>query len=149
MHPNEELLEVFYKAFQKRDYSVMAECYHPQATFSDPVFRGLDNRKVAGMWKMLLTRAKEFEVTYSGIKANNETGNAEWEAKYIYSATGHRVINQVKSSFRCNGARFQRAAFRLAAAGPELYQQTCNVHFGSISKVDRVTYSRLNSYDTP
>lgn len=35
-HPNAELIERFYQAFQRLDGEAMAACYAPQATFHDP-----------------------------------------------------------------------------------------------------------------
>lgn len=37
-HPNAELIERFYQAFQRLDGEAMAACYAPQATFHDPAF---------------------------------------------------------------------------------------------------------------
>jgi ketosteroid isomerase-like protein len=45
VHPNEALIERFYRAFQARDAATMGTCYHPDIVFSDPAFpelRGLD-----------------------------------------------------------------------------------------------------------
>lgn len=36
MHRNAELIEKFYRAFQRRDGAAMTSCYHPQVHFSDP-----------------------------------------------------------------------------------------------------------------
>jgi ketosteroid isomerase-like protein len=46
---NAALIERFYAAFTRRDPSGMLACYHPEVTFSDPVFPALDAEGVATM----------------------------------------------------------------------------------------------------
>ncbi len=38
MNINEEVMQKFYSAFAKLDYSVMQDCYTDDAVFNDPVF---------------------------------------------------------------------------------------------------------------
>src|SRR4051794_16551090 len=71
MHPNEELLERFYTSFQRKDSAGMAACYHPEITFSDPVFRDLKGPKAAAMWEMLTGRAKDMQITFRDIRADD------------------------------------------------------------------------------
>lgn len=99
VHPNEELIERFYAAFQKRDGDAMAACYHDDATFSDPVFVGLDARGVRGMWRMLCAQAKDLKVVPSGISADDRAGRAHWEAWYTFSRTGRPVHNVIDATF--------------------------------------------------
>lgn len=98
-HPNEELLTRFYAAFAKQDGDAMAACYADDATFSDPVFVGLDARGVKGMWRMLCKQAKDLRVEASGISADAETGRAHWEAWYTFSRTGKSVHNVIDATF--------------------------------------------------
>ena len=100
MHPNEELLERFYTSFQRKDSAGMAACYHPEITFSDPVFRDLKGPKAAAMWEMLTGRAKDIQITFRDIRADDQRGQAHWEAKYTYSATGRSVLNSVEGHFQ-------------------------------------------------
>ena len=44
------------------------------------------------MWGMLCATAKNFELAFSGVEANERTGKAHWDARYDFSATGRRVI---------------------------------------------------------
>lgn len=99
MHPNEKLIETFYTSFQKLDAAAMAACYHPDIRFSDPVFPLLVGDEVSGMWRMLCTQAKNFELTCSDIEASEQTGKAHWEAGYDFSATGRRVLNRIDAAF--------------------------------------------------
>lgn len=99
MHSNEKLIHDFYKAFQRNDYRIMQESYHPEATFSDPVFGNLDSAEVKAMWQMLLTQAKDLQITFGEILANEQGGSCRWDARYTFSGTGRKVHNQIKSTF--------------------------------------------------
>jgi len=98
-HPNAALIERFYAALARRDPESMIACYAPDATFSDPVFPGLDAAGVAAMWRMLCARGKDLRVVASDIAADSAAGRARWVATYTYSATGRLVENRVDASF--------------------------------------------------
>lgn len=99
MHPNVALIERFYGAFQKLDASAMNACYAPDVQFSDPAFPDLQGDRARGMWRMLAARAKDFSLTFSNVQADDHTGSAHWEARYLFSATGRRVHNVIEASF--------------------------------------------------
>ncbi|HEX7175348.1 MAG TPA: nuclear transport factor 2 family protein [Pyrinomonadaceae bacterium] len=99
MHPNEELIENFYTSFQKLDAEAMTRCYHPDIRFSDPVFPVLSGAEVGAMWRMLCSQAKNFELTFADVEANDRVGKARWEARYDFSATGRRVHNKIEAEF--------------------------------------------------
>lgn len=99
MHPNAELITRFYEAFQRLDHVAMKACYHPEATFSDPVFPDLRGPQVGEMWHMLCAAAKGFALTFSDVEADNSRGAANWEARYAYSKTGRNVINRIHADF--------------------------------------------------
>ena len=99
MHTETKLIETFYTCFQQRNGQAMADCYHPNVQFSDPVFPHLTASKAGSMWKMLCSQAQGFELNVSQIQANDTTGTAHWEAKYDFSATGRRVHNKVDATF--------------------------------------------------
>jgi len=100
MHPHAELIETFYTAFAKHDGQAMADCYHPDVQFSDPVFTDLKGPRAGGMWKMLTGRAKDLEVEFSNVSADDDTGKAHWDASYTFSATGRHVDNHIDATFR-------------------------------------------------
>jgi ketosteroid isomerase-like protein len=108
MTPNEDLIEQFYRSFQRGDAAGMIACYDPAIEFSDPVFAGLRGPQVGAMWQMLTGRAKDFQLTYRDIRADEQTGSASWEATYIFSQTGRRVRNQVTSQFRFQHGKITR-----------------------------------------
>lgn len=99
MTANQQLLETFYSAFQKRDYETMASCYHPDIVFNDPVFTNLKGYRACAMWRMLCERGKDLEVTYSNLQADERQGSANWEARYTFSASGLPVHNKIKATF--------------------------------------------------
>ena len=101
MQSNENLalLGKFYSAFTARDGASMSACYHDDATFKDPVFN-LRGAEVGAMWRMLCSRGKDLRVEATNLKAEKDTGNADWQAWYSFSATGRSVHNQVQSRFR-------------------------------------------------
>jgi ketosteroid isomerase-like protein len=99
MHPNEKLIETLYTSFQNLDAEGMLSCYHPDIRFSDPVFPLLSEREVGGMWRMLCSQAKDFELTFAEVQADDRAGKAHWEARYKFSATGRSVHNKIDAEF--------------------------------------------------
>ncbi len=99
MHPNAELIHRFYQAFAARDHETMAECYLPDATFSDPAFRHLEGQEIAGMWRMLCLRGKDLELTFGEVEADDSRATAKWQAIYTFGATGRKVHNRITASF--------------------------------------------------
>ena len=98
MHANAELITSFYEAFQERDHHSMGEFYHPEVSFSDPVFTNLQGPEVRAMWHMLCEQAPDLDVSFAAIDADRESGSAQWQARYTF-ASGRRVHNFVQASF--------------------------------------------------
>jgi ketosteroid isomerase-like protein len=98
MHANAQLIESFYRAFQQRDHARMASCCGPGIAFRDPVFT-LEGWRVAAMWRMLCERGKDLRIEYSGVRADDRTGAADWSAWYTFSATGRPVHNRIHADF--------------------------------------------------
>lgn len=99
MHSNAALIQQFYAAFGTKDYHAMQEAYHPEAMFSDPVFRKLSSKEVKAMWQMLITSARDLEISCSDISADEATGRCMWQARYTFTATGRKVHNIIRASF--------------------------------------------------
>ena len=74
--PNAALIQRFYEAFQRSDAEAMAACYAPDVQFSDPVFGVLRGGEAADMWRMLISRATEFSLTFSNIRTVGQTATA-------------------------------------------------------------------------
>lgn len=100
MHQNEELLHRFYTAFKKLDHESMADCYHQDVLFSDPVFKNLKGWKASSMWRMLCERAKDFKLNYKNVSADENSGRAFWSADYLFSQTGLMVHNEIQAKFQ-------------------------------------------------
>lgn len=98
-HPNAQLLYDFYEAFSERDGDAMAEAYHSDAAFSDPVFPDLDAVGVGAMWRMLTERGEDLEIEFRDVKADDHNGSVHWEAWYTFAATGRKVHNIVEATF--------------------------------------------------
>lgn len=98
-HPNAELIQRFYSAFQKLDAETMAACYARDVRFSDPVFVGLQGDEAGDMWSMLCSRAEDFSLTFDSVHADDHAGSARWVATYRFSATGRQVVNHIHARF--------------------------------------------------
>jgi len=99
---NKELLERFYRAFQRRDGAGMAACYQAQATFKDLVF-SLHGARVGAMWKMLCSRGADLRVEFGNVTAGDSSGSADWQAWYTFSTTGRPVHNVIRARFGFSG----------------------------------------------
>lgn len=99
-HPNDELLQRFYAAFDRGDGDAMAACYVPEARFCDPVFGELTGAEAGDMWRMLTGRAADLRVELREHEATDTTGSAHWIATYTFAQTGRRVVNDIRASFR-------------------------------------------------
>lgn len=108
MNYNEELIRNFYTAFQRKDYRSMQDCYHPEAEFSDSVFRNLSSAEVKGMWQMLLTGAADLIITFNHVSAKNNSGTCHWEAWYTFTVTGRKVHNIIDASFEFRDGKIYR-----------------------------------------
>jgi ketosteroid isomerase-like protein len=101
MEDHKALIEKFYTAFQKLDYATMKSCYSNHPVFNDPVFGILEGVEVTGMWEMLCKSAKDFSLRFSNIELlDEEYATCNWTARYTFSRTGRRVVNNVKAYMR-------------------------------------------------
>lgn len=98
-HPNTELIDRFYSAFQQRDAETMAACYADDVVFSDPAFGELRGEAARDMWRMLLSRAQDLTLTFTDVAADDQTGRAHWDARYTFSQTGRAVLNRIDARF--------------------------------------------------
>jgi ketosteroid isomerase-like protein len=99
MHPHETLIRAFYDALARRDAEAMARCYHPEVFFTDPVFPRLHGAEAGDMWRMLLARATDLQVTLDEASADETEGRARMTARYTFTRTGRPVVNRIESMF--------------------------------------------------
>jgi ketosteroid isomerase-like protein len=98
---NRQIIERFYTAFQQLDYRTMNDCYSEDIIFSDPVFLTLKGDFVRGMWEMLCKNARDFSLSFSNIQLlDEEYATCNWTATYTFSATGKKVVNNIKAFMR-------------------------------------------------
>jgi ketosteroid isomerase-like protein len=98
---NTDLIRRFYSAFQKLDYATMQDSYSDEAVFQDPAFGILNGSEVKAMWEMLARNAKNFSLVFSDIKAEDEEYvSCRWIATYTFSATGKKVVNDIRAYIR-------------------------------------------------
>ena len=100
-------IEKFYTAFAKLDHATMQACYAPGATFRDEAFSLAGPAQIGGMWRMLCeaTKAKgmaDWKLEHSQVKSDGKTGSAHWDAHYLFSATGRKVLNRIDANFTFN-----------------------------------------------
>lgn len=92
----EDVIVRLYDSLDRGDGEVMAACYAPDAVFEDPAFGELHGDEVGDMWRMLTSRGGKVDVDL----AERSADSAHWIARYVFTATGNRVVNDVRSRFR-------------------------------------------------
>lgn len=97
---NRETIIRFYDAFKKADAKTMIDCYDNNIQFSDPAFGKLYGEKAKKMWLMLVRPG--IEINYDNVWTNGNKGGANWQAEYIFTPTGRKVINKIKAEFEFN-----------------------------------------------
>lgn len=102
------LITEFYRSFQTRQAQAMADCYHPDAIFSDPAFPRLNGAEIGRMWGMLLSRATDLDIEFGDIKTDGMTGTARWQARYTFSATKRPVVNRIAAEFQFKDGKIFR-----------------------------------------
>lgn len=97
---NRELVRRLYEALARRDGDAMASVYATAVRFHDPVFGDLTGDQAGDMWRMLTSRSRDLRVDLVEHDADEQTGTAHWIARYTFTPTGRRVVNDVRASFR-------------------------------------------------
>ncbi len=96
---NAQLIQNFYNAFAAGDAEAMVSFYADDIEFQDPAFGPLKGDNAKNMWRMLL-KTPGIKISASNIKADDQTGSADWVAEYTFSLTGRKVINHVHAEFK-------------------------------------------------
>ena len=101
MNSNEQLIHRFYSAFRQLDHGTMNACYSDNPIFNDAVFGILEGEAVRCMWEMLCKNARDFSLEYRDIRLlDDEYATCRWTARYTFSKTGRRVVNNIKAHMR-------------------------------------------------
>jgi ketosteroid isomerase-like protein len=112
MHPNAQVITRFYEAFAVRDAETMARCYHRDVEFSDPVFPNLKGDAAGDMWRMLAARATDLVVRFDVKSADDQRGEAHWDADYTFTKTGRKVGNRIDAQFEFEDGLIRRHSDR-------------------------------------
>ncbi|MFT6868470.1 MAG: ketosteroid isomerase-like protein [Cyclobacteriaceae bacterium] len=100
MAQNQSIIQSFYSSFQNKDAKTMCALYHDEASFQDPAFGLLNVDQIRGMWTMLITRGgKDLKLEFEIIREDDTSGEAIWQAWYVFSKTKRPVHNVIKASF--------------------------------------------------
>ena len=106
---NEQLIRHFYESFTRNDADGMINCYADDVVFSDPAFGELRGSDAKNMWRMLIERGGgNLKIEFSGVKADDAKGSADWTADYLFSKTGRRVFNRIHAEFEFRDGRIAR-----------------------------------------
>ena len=106
---NEQLIRHFYESFTRNDADGMINCYADDVVFSDPAFGELRGTDAKNMWRMLIERGGgNLKIEFSGVKADDAKGSADWTADYLFSKTGRRVFNRIHAEFEFRDGRIAR-----------------------------------------
>ena len=76
----------------------MEACYHPKATFKDPIFY-LKQPFVMDMWRMLIERGSDMKIELLKVRTHKNKVEATWRASYTFGSTGLPVVNTITSTF--------------------------------------------------
>lgn len=111
MNLNQEIATKFYRSFQAKDDSGMAECYSDQIVFSDPVFPHLTGDDAKAMWRMLCKTGKDLKIEFVPLDAGPTKPNEvkmRWDARYSFSKTGRFVHNVVTATMTIENGKIVR-----------------------------------------
>lgn len=104
---NRALISRLYEALARRDGEAMAACYTADARFDDPAF-SLNGDEVGDMWRMLCARGKDLRIETRAIVADDQRGEADWQAWYTFGGTGRPVHNVIHADFEFHDGRIRR-----------------------------------------
>ncbi len=101
---NRATIERFYAAFEQLDDATMQACYAADARFDDEAFSLQGAPQIGGMWRMLCTATRDkgrshWQLHTRDIQAGDTSGSAHWDAHYLFSASGRKVLNRIDASF--------------------------------------------------
>jgi len=96
-------IETFYAAFARLDGVAMQACYAPDAVFDDEAFSLRGAPQVGGMWRMLCDTTRAKGLAHWKLEVSDITErSAHWDAHYLFSATGRKVLNRIDAEFEFN-----------------------------------------------
>jgi len=104
-----QIIEEFYRAFQRLDAEAMVSLYHNEIEFSDPVFRHVKGEDAKNMWRMLIKKSDgKLQIYFHDILGGDDKGVAQWEATYPFKPTGNIVHNKINATFEFKDGKIYR-----------------------------------------
>lgn len=97
---NRDLLDTFYKGFNKANAEEMVSCYHEEIIFQDPAFGTLHGSQAKNMWRMLLSRNSSIKISYQIVACDENQGKVDWIARYTFGPKKRSIINKVTGDFK-------------------------------------------------
>jgi hypothetical protein len=91
---SEALARRFFDALGRLDGEAMAACFHPAASFSDPLFPDLRGERVGWRWRMFARGATDMHLDYAVLFADERKGQVQWRVQYRFAGSGRRVVNE-------------------------------------------------------
>jgi ketosteroid isomerase-like protein len=105
-HPNVDLMMRFFTGLREADIDVIRACYAPDVTYRDPVFGELHGERAIDMWRMIFSRDGDpLRISFDHLVADDHTGSARWEARYVFTRSGRAVHNIIVARFRFDAGR--------------------------------------------
>lgn len=89
----------WFAALERLDGDQLAACYHPSASFCDPVFPDLRGERVGWRWRMLASGATDMHLDYDIRYGDERKAEVQWDARYRFAISGRPVRLQASSTF--------------------------------------------------
>jgi ketosteroid isomerase-like protein len=96
---SEALVRRWFDALARLDGEALAACYHPSASFSDPLFPDLRGARVGWRWRLLARGATDMRVSYDILGGDERKALVRWRARWRLAGSGRAVANEVESTF--------------------------------------------------
>lgn len=81
----------FFEAFARTDPHAMAACYHPMASYSNPVFPDLRGEQPGRMWALALADAQALRLDWSVAFADDRKAQVIWQARWLRGGRVQRM----------------------------------------------------------
>ena len=96
---SEALIHRWFDALARLDGEALAACYHPAASFGDPLFPDLRGARVGWRWRLLARGATDMQVSYDILAGDERKAVVRWRARWRLAGSGRPVANEVESIF--------------------------------------------------
>lgn len=102
---NSEIIHNFYQSFSEGNAERMIANYHENIEFKDPAFGTLKGARAKNMWRMLLSRNNDIQISYEILEVTKTSAKVNWTARYNYGPQQRKVINHVTAYINFENAK--------------------------------------------